>query len=54
MRRNFGALMEASVVEKKKRKATWEERKSFLKFAEGRERRVGLFKKENNFLYFFF
>ena len=33
--------------EEERRKATWKERKKLLKFAEGRERRVGLFIKKN-------
>ena len=38
---------------KKKRKSNVEERKKLLKFAEGRERRVGLFIKKIDFLFFF-
>ena len=47
MRRNFGASMDNNGGEEERRKATWKERKKLLKFAEGRERRVGLFIKKN-------
>ena len=43
MRRNFEASIDNNGGEEGRIKATWKERKKLLKFAEGGERRVGLF-----------
>ena len=54
MMSNFGALMEASMERKKKRKATWEGGgKAFLKSAEEGEREFGFYFKKRFFLSFF-
>ena len=45
--------MEVTMVEKKKEEKQHGREEKLLKFAEGRERRVGLFIKKIDFLFFF-
>ena len=51
MKRNFGASMEATMEKKKEEKQRGREEEA-VEISEGRERRVGLFIK-NDFLFFF-
>ena len=52
---NFGASMEASMVEKKKRKATWKEGEASEIFLKEEREDLGLFiKKKKDFLFPFF
>jgi len=52
MRKNFGASMEASMVEKKKEEKHRGRRKSFWNFLNGEREDLGCFKKKD-FLFFF-